>query len=137
MMTNIKTRLLYAFCDLATCTGLRRLGGGWLTTWFPGCYEVSPFFVENGEDFATNDDQTKFCISLTIDDGLCRPAVGENPTENDNSSMVEDVRQLLDAYRQAEATFFVCTEYTYVNDASIILSHGHELGNHLRRDVLN
>ncbi|KAL3919345.1 MAG: hypothetical protein SGILL_003796, partial [Bacillariaceae sp.] len=76
-------------------------------------------------------------IALTIDDGLCRPGNGGGGDEDvqQSNSMVQEVCQLLEKYQQAKATFFVCTEYTSAEDAAVLLSQGHELGNHLRRDV--
>lgn len=67
-------------------------------------------------------------VVLTIDDGLSRGG--------DETSMVEDVRQLLAEY-EAKATFFVCSKYLdgVQDGAAALVSDGHEFGNHLREDL--
>jgi peptidoglycan/xylan/chitin deacetylase (PgdA/CDA1 family) len=53
-----------------------------------------------------------------------------------SSSMVQEVCTILKEYgNNAKATFFVCTDYTKVEEAQIVLQNGHELGNHLQKDV--
>ena len=48
--------------------------------------------------------------------------------------MIQEVCDLLRSH-QAHATFFVCTDYTTPEQAQHVLQEGHELGNHLERDV--
>lgn len=122
----MQTKMLYALWDIATRIGMRRLGMCLQTT-LPRRYRDSIFFV----DLPREDEggQPQGYIALTIDDGICRTGSQNN--------MIQDVCQLLDQYRQAKATFFVCTDYTTREDAHILLEHGHELGNHLSKDISN
>ena len=130
----MQTKLIYMVWDIATRVfGLRQLGSC-LQNWYPTSrlYKDSLFYCGNdgkddGDDVKTSPEAY---IALTIDDGLCR--------QNDNSmSMVQDVCNLLERYDHSKATFFVCTDYTELKDATILLQHGHELGNHLKKDVSN
>lgn len=71
-------------------------------------------------------------VALTIDDGLAR---GGSFT-----CMVKEVVSLLDKYK-AHATFFVCSDYCAHDEQlkqatrDLVLQQGHELGNHMSRDV--
>lgn len=69
-------------------------------------------------------------IALTIDDGLSRGGA--------TTSMAHHVFDLLAQY-QAQATFFVCTDYLQLGQDDAIqrlLQEGHEMGNHLQADRL-
>jgi peptidoglycan/xylan/chitin deacetylase (PgdA/CDA1 family) len=125
----MQTKLIYTVWDIATRVfGLRELGSC-LQNWYPTSrlYKDSLFYY-GGDD---NEDASPVSyIALTIDDGLCR--------QNDNSvSMLEDVCDLLERYDHSKATFFVCTDYTEPKDATILLQNGHELANHLKKDISN
>ena len=75
------------------------------------------------------DSQQPPLVALTIDDGLVRG------TDTQEWSMVKDVMDLLAKY-DAQATFFVCTDYVQNLDQEVrhLLQEGHELGNHLQAD---
>eukprot|EP00797_Seminavis_robusta_P018514 Sro277_g106240.2 (294) ;mRNA; r:26261-27142 len=70
-------------------------------------------------------------IALTIDDGLSRGGP--------ETSMANDVLELLAKYDNAHATFFVCSDYVTNQEDSVIeklLDEGHEVGNHMISDRL-
>ena len=102
------------FWNLASSLGVRRIAGV-LQRVLPAYRDTIFFFPE----------RTGF-VALTIDDGLSRGGT--------STSLVSELCELLGSYN-AHATFFVCTEYTTTDDARRILANGHELGNHLARDV--
>ena len=102
---------------VATLLGMRRLSN-LLKRWYPSAYQDTIFYVDDAPDG---------CVALTIDDGLSR---GGSET-----CMVQDLVAMLQKYN-AHATFFVCSDYmTTPQDVQVLMEHGHELGNHLTRDV--
>ncbi|KAG7360306.1 polysaccharide deacetylase [Nitzschia inconspicua] len=133
-MMTIQTKVLYVIWDIATRIGMRRLGRCLQGT-LPGQYQDSVFFLDNiewqqdQEDSIDEQQSRQGYIALTIDDGICR-------TKGDHS-MIHEVCELLDRYQNSKATFFVCTDYTTPEDAFILLDRGHELGNHLQKDISN
>ena len=84
----------------------------------PSQYKDTTFYFDGISD----------TVALTIDDGLSRGGM--------ETSMVDDVRQLLAEY-EAKATFFVCTKYLEGVDRAAVslLRDGHEFGNHLGEDL--
>jgi peptidoglycan/xylan/chitin deacetylase (PgdA/CDA1 family) len=155
-MMTLQTKMLYILWDFATRIGMRRLGAI-VRISFPQRYQDSIFFVDGIATVYSKEEknqidvedrnqsqiqrQPKEYIGLTIDDGICRPLSSKTTTTTTTTArddgMIENVCQLLDMYQHSKATFFVCTDYTTVQDASLLLSRGHELGNHLQRDVSN
>ena len=108
------------FWKAASWWGLRNLGSVLQRT--TGAYSDTILHFDTSEKL----------VALTIDDGIVRSSDGNE------HSMLKDVLDLLETY-QAHATFFVCTEYTSTNDTEesiqTLLEQGHEIGNHLERDV--
>jgi peptidoglycan/xylan/chitin deacetylase (PgdA/CDA1 family) len=159
-MMTLHSNFLYIMWDFATRIGMRRLGTVLQTT-LPRRYQDSIFFVESPATIISNDQnhndsdnrdqpwvqrQQQQFIALTIDDGVCRPlpctattttTTITTTTTTKDYCMIREVCDLLDMYQHSKATFFICTDYTTFQDASLLLSRGHELGNHLQRDVSN
>lgn len=135
---RLQTTILHAFWTVMTRIGMRRLGNV-LKRWYPAAYKDSIFYFPAG----------KGCVALTIDDGLFRPNDDNNLQQRSQSSLANHhhhqqqqqqtpmIQQVCDLLRlhQAHATFFVCTNYTTPAQAQQVLRDGHELGNHLERDV--
>ena len=117
---RIQIFVVHSFWSLATSVGMRRLGDV-LKRWYPSAYGDSIFYSE--------EDASKGCLALTIDDGLFRGSHDESL----QFSMITEVCELLRSY-EARATFFICTDYTTQEQAREILREGHEIGNHLKED---
>mmetsp|Transcript_26046 Transcript_26046/g.39425 ORF Transcript_26046/g.39425 Transcript_26046/m.39425 type:complete len:265 (-) Transcript_26046:102-896(-) len=115
----IPVRLIQWFWTAATHTiGMRHMGNALKRSL--SAYEDTVFFWE---------EIVEGYVALTIDDGLCR-------NENNDSSMVNEVRDLLRSYN-AHATFFVCSDYTTsAEEVNSLLNDNHELGNHLEKDII-
>jgi peptidoglycan/xylan/chitin deacetylase (PgdA/CDA1 family) len=121
------------FWSIVTNTvGMRRLGT-FLKKTIPA-YQDTIFFFEPDDDDKNDDHDVGAslltnCIALTIDDGVSRGGIA--------TSMVPELIELFQRYNNAHATFFVCTDYSTncEEHVQLLLQAGHELGNHLKKDV--
>ena len=143
MMTMMLRQRLCQFAwTVATYTiGLRRLGNLLQRHILPSAYQDTIFYFDNGDHISniigtSSDDHSKSnnditnpyngYLALTIDDGISRGGK--------DSSMVPQIVELFKRY-DAHATFFVCTDYVNEDDIRLLLQNGHEIGNHMKRDV--
>lgn len=145
---RIKIGVIHTIWNLATWTGLRRLGDITKKV-HSGAYGDTIWYFEDNNTNDNNhhesesnsdnndDNQNKSTqhqhpmdcvIALTIDDGLFSNRGGSDP-------MVEEIIELLKSY-DAQATFMCCTKYTSPKHAQLVVQAGHELGDHLYDDPL-
>ena len=122
---TVISRLAHSWWSLASWIGVRRLGD-FLQHSYLSAYGDTLFYFGRHGNGDGNASSVDGLVALTIDDGLCRPEIGD--------SMVPEIRLLLQRHG-ARATFFVCTDYTKPDEARSLLRDGHELGNHLQRDA--